>query len=290
MNLRPSHMSTTMHQQGRALRALARSILGGTDGAEDVVQEAYCAALDRAREGGVDSGWLATVVRNLARRRVRDHTRQRVHETAAAHRDTAPATDDVAASVQMHRDLADAVLALAEPYRTVLVLRFWHDQPPRAISKRLAVPIATVKTQLQRGLAMLRLRLDRRYGDRRAWLFALVQIARPGSFATLSTASSVTALALTLTMNNKLILVAAVVLLCAPLTIWALVDSTQPSPLPVEGTQVATGTTGSRAQRLPVESEPISTGAGAAESRVRLDWMATGMCLRGSTPLPDCLL
>jgi DNA-directed RNA polymerase specialized sigma24 family protein len=41
-----------MHAQGEALRRLARAILRDTDGADDVVQEAYVLALARSPRGG----------------------------------------------------------------------------------------------------------------------------------------------------------------------------------------------------------------------------------------------
>ncbi len=264
-----------MQEQGRALRALARSILGSVEGADDVVQSAYAAALHRPPHGGTTPGWLATVARNLARRMVRDRDRQRRHETLAARSGSHPATDDVVADAEMHRDLANAVLALAEPYRTVVVMRYWHDLPPRTISGQLGVPLATVKTRLQRGLSLLRARLDGCYGDRRAWLIALVPIARPQSLATLSsgTAASITLVAFA--MNVKHILAAAsAILLFSSLGYWVLTEpKNHAAPAPTnDGPTMSTADAhGGRPDTGPAASaaeEPRSSRAATTRGEV----------------------
>jgi hypothetical protein len=70
------------------------------------------------------------------------------------------------------------VLALEEPYRETVLLRYFENLPPRAIARRLAVPVETVRTRLKRALETLRARLDRDYGARGAWSLALVPFAR----------------------------------------------------------------------------------------------------------------
>ena len=49
-----------------------------------------------------------------------------------------------------------------------------------SIAARLDVPGATVRSQLKRGLAMLRERLDEDYGNRRVWMVALSPFAAAG--------------------------------------------------------------------------------------------------------------
>jgi len=74
------------------------------------------------------------------------------------------------------------VFALDEPFRTVVLLRFFDDLAPRAIARQLGVPLATVHSRLQRGLARLRERLDRRPGcERRAWVAMLLSFLSPPS-------------------------------------------------------------------------------------------------------------
>ncbi|MEM1453210.1 MAG: sigma factor-like helix-turn-helix DNA-binding protein, partial [Planctomycetota bacterium] len=71
-------------------------------------------------------------------------------------------------------------LDLDEPYRTVVLLRFFEELPPRAIAKRTGRPVETVRKQTQRGLERLREALQARYGDRGAWAVALLPLAGPG--------------------------------------------------------------------------------------------------------------
>lgn len=80
--------------------------------------------------------------------------------------------------------MANAVLALAEPYRTTVLLRFWEGLSPAAIAKQQGVPTETVRTRLKRGLMQLRARLDDEHGgDRKAWLLPLTGIAYPSTLA-----------------------------------------------------------------------------------------------------------
>src|SRR5262245_21501862 len=253
--------------QGRALRALARSILRGTDGADDVVQEAFATELATRAPAQNRAGWLTRVVQNLARRRLRELARRRHRHASLPPPATAPAADDVLAQVEVHRLVADAVLQLGEPYRRALVLRFWHDLPPRAIARRLGMPVATVKTHLQRGLAELRQRLDRRTGDRRTWLAALVPIAHPelaaGAVAA-SPAGLLTTAAL-LVMNSKLVVFALAAGLCVVALLW---QPWSPPRLPAVDQAAAGridpahGDVGdARSGALPADTAPASAAA-----------------------------
>ena len=70
-----------------------------------------------------------------------------------------------------------AVSDLREPYRSVIRLRFYDDIGPKAIAQQLGVPLSTVKTQLSRGLGMLRSSLDQSCnGDREEWSVCLTGI------------------------------------------------------------------------------------------------------------------
>src|SRR5678815_4735815 len=68
--------------EGRALRALAQSLLGA-DG-EDALQEGYAAALSRPDAARRLGPWLAGTVRRLAARWRRDDAHRRTRELAAA--------------------------------------------------------------------------------------------------------------------------------------------------------------------------------------------------------------
>ena len=61
-------------------------------------------------------------------------------------------------------DIRQAVAALPEPYREVVVLRFFSDLSLEEIARQTARPLGTVKTHLHRGLIRLRAAVDQR-GD-----------------------------------------------------------------------------------------------------------------------------
>jgi RNA polymerase sigma-70 factor (ECF subfamily) len=154
-----------------ALRRLARDLVGRCD-AEDLVQDTAVRALRSPPPAphGLFS-WLATVMRNLAanRRRGEHHRRQREAEVVGA--GEAPPADAEPAHRDTVRAVADALWALPEPYQGTLVLRYFEELRPAKIAQRTRVPVATVKSRLQRGLELLRVALERR--DGRAWRAAI---------------------------------------------------------------------------------------------------------------------
>ncbi|MEM7311024.1 MAG: sigma-70 family RNA polymerase sigma factor [Planctomycetota bacterium] len=153
-----------------ALRALARTLVADEARADDVVQDAWLAALRRPpAERGNLGGWLAAVARNAARQMGRAEDRRRRREILAALPERLPATAEVAERAAVHRELVGAVLALNEPYRSTLLLRYFEGLPPRVIAERLREKVATVQARLLRGRQRLREELDRRYGDRASW-------------------------------------------------------------------------------------------------------------------------
>jgi RNA polymerase sigma-70 factor (ECF subfamily) len=60
--------------------------------------------------------------------------------------------------------LRDLVAALPENARVVMILRYQEDLDPMDIARALDMPIATVKSHLQRSLALLRDKLSRKKG------------------------------------------------------------------------------------------------------------------------------
>jgi RNA polymerase sigma factor (sigma-70 family) len=168
----------------RALRALARTLVADEGAADDLVQDAWLAALRRppADRRNV-RGWLGAVARNAARQVGRAEARRRRREIVAALPERLPAADEVAERAAVHRELVDLVLALEEPSRSALLLRYFEDLPPRAIAAQLDVKVETVHARLLRGRQRLREELDRRYGKRASWRgFFVLALGGPGAF------------------------------------------------------------------------------------------------------------
>lgn len=166
------------------IRGLAAQLASDPGTADDLVQKTWLAALQRppgsARDPRSLRRWLAAVLRNFAHQERRGAGRRDAHEARAAVLPVQPSTLDVVARASVQREVVQAVLALEEPYRTTILLRFFDGLPPRAIAKEMRVPVDTVRTRVARGVARLREILDEsRGGDRSAWLAALVPFLRP---------------------------------------------------------------------------------------------------------------
>ena len=145
------------------LRRLAGTLVLDAARADDVTQQTLLEALQRAPARVEHSrAWLATVARNFARAIGRGERRREGIERAAARPESVPASDEVVARTAQHHQVVGAVLALAEPYRTTVLLRFFENLKPGAIAKRTEVPVETVRTRLKRGLELLRAELVER--------------------------------------------------------------------------------------------------------------------------------
>jgi RNA polymerase sigma-70 factor (ECF subfamily) len=156
------------------LRALARSLVSDGADADDVVQQTFVAAIEHPPRPDAPPGpWLTRVARNFSFRLLRARRRRVLHEAAAAPLASPASPDEAVARTEMLREIVDAVLALEPIYRDVVIARFFDGLAWPAAATRLGVPVETARTRLKRALAMLRDRLDRKYGDRRAWAVLL---------------------------------------------------------------------------------------------------------------------
>lgn len=173
-----------LERQSAWMRRLVRHLVQDADAAEDVVQNTRLAAWQREQSGDpVELGWLARVALNFARRQRRDEARRREHERAGAVSKVLPPTQDLAARLDAQRVLADELNAVPEPYRSTLVRRYFDEWSAARIAREAGCPASTVRTRIERGLELLRERLDRRHDrrhdGRRTWLSALAPLALP---------------------------------------------------------------------------------------------------------------
>ncbi|MHC4861059.1 MAG: sigma-70 family RNA polymerase sigma factor, partial [Planctomycetota bacterium] len=161
------------------VRELARSLTFGEEDPEDVVQQTWLRAIEHPPAAGPGvKGWLATVLRNVLRQTRRHRGRRVAREALAAKPPAIPTPEEIREREATRREVVEAVLALDEPYRTAVILRYYEDLPPRKIAERLGDPVETVKTRLVRARRMLRGRLDDRHGgDGKRWGFAVALLA-----------------------------------------------------------------------------------------------------------------
>ncbi len=172
----PHDLDAELHRHAGALRSLARDLLRDRHAAEDIAQDTLHAALAHQElRPGPMGGWLQRTLTNFAWQWRRGEGRRRTRESRLPSPDPAPAPPDTLGRRETLQAVTTAVLGLDEPYQTVVFLRYFEDLPPRAIAKRTATNLATVKSRLQRGLVMLRVRLDRTCGgDPQKWRGALL--------------------------------------------------------------------------------------------------------------------
>lgn len=158
------------------LGALARRLVRDADEAEDVAQETLRRALESPPEDpGALRSFLASIARHFAYDGARRRRRREARERAAAKAEPLPATWELLARLDRQRDVLDAVRELEEPFREAILLRYYEELKPRAIAKRLGIPVATVKSRLRRGQERLRAKLAARYGEAE-WRAALAPL------------------------------------------------------------------------------------------------------------------
>ena len=245
------------------VRRLARALVRDAHLAEDLAQETLRVTLEqpagRVGGGAALRAWLGRVARRLALDRFRAESSRAARERqVASHEPSGEAAIDVVARSQQQRRVVDAVHELAEPYRATILLRFLDELPTREIARRMDVSDDVVRKRLERGLAQLRERLDREFGQGTGSWAALL-LAWPGVVA--------------VTMKTKVALSAAL-LIAAAVTWKTLVDAPRGAP---EGAP-------------PVAASPAPEGASAAAAAATSATSATpdgeGAAQRRPEPAP----
>lgn len=158
-------------------RSLARRLVGDAELAEDVLQDAWVAALQRPPEGARMREWFAAVVRNLALRRRRREAARGDVERRAARPEPVTGGEEALERLQLQDRLTGLVLGLDEPLRTAVVLRHVEGLSARQIAACQGCTAEAARQRVARGLARLRAKLDEQEGgDRRAWCCAFAAL------------------------------------------------------------------------------------------------------------------
>jgi RNA polymerase sigma-70 factor (ECF subfamily) len=178
-------------RHGKWLAQLARALVARDDEIDDVVQQTYANALAQPPRHRTNlRAWLGAVARNVVRSRTRSDASRTARELALPPPPAPETPDEALARAELRRRVVEAVLALAEPYRSAVILRFFEEQPVAAVARMTGAPEDTVRTRVRRGVALLRESLEASVGDRsdgggaatRALLFArLAQLAGHGA-------------------------------------------------------------------------------------------------------------
>ena len=155
---------TLMRRYNRRLFRIARSILRDADAAEEAVRAAHFKAysdLDRYEPAGKFGTWLARLTFNEAVAMRRHGVTPTADGTDPAKAQVTPPTpEDEATAVR--RVLEDAIDALPEVFRTVLVLRVIEALSGVEVALCLGLNETTVRTRLYRAQQRLQLEVARR--------------------------------------------------------------------------------------------------------------------------------
>ena len=138
---------------------LALSITHDRSSAEEAAQEAfvkawrYAASYDPRR--GPVAAWILTIARNAALDQARARSR-RLDQPALDAGDDIVGVDGIDCPYEELAALADAVRALPEEQRAVLMATVYRGHTTREISDVWELPLGTVKTRLRLALSKLR--------------------------------------------------------------------------------------------------------------------------------------
>lgn len=162
-DLRDAFVRALYEEHAPALTRQVERILGGPEGAEDVVQETMLRAWSRADRLAADDRplrpWLVAVARNLAIDRLRGAAARPA--LGDEHLARLPAPDELERALESW-EIADAIAALPAPHRAVLVETHYRGRSVAQAAAALGIPEGTVKSRAHNALRMLRMILGER--------------------------------------------------------------------------------------------------------------------------------
>ncbi len=152
------------------VQSLARDLVRDSQSADDCAQDTWLQVLGNPVVG-IESarGWLRRVLLRQAFRRGEESHRRRKREEQSVSPATSPSAVEVAGRDETRRVVVEELLALPEPYRAIILLRYFEGLTLREIAQRQAIPLETVRTRHRRGLAKLRETLTRRLRGHGTW-------------------------------------------------------------------------------------------------------------------------
>lgn len=133
--------------------------------AEELAQEVFL-QLHQHLAGFQSMAHLTFWLRRVTSHRCIDATRRRKLRPQVSLEDVPePATMPAFGDPLLSRTLRRLVASLPETPRMVVILRYQEDLDPSDIAAALDMPVRTVKSHLQRSLALLREKLQRAVGE-----------------------------------------------------------------------------------------------------------------------------
>ena len=140
-----------VQKYGRAAYAVAYSVTGRHEEAEDAAQESFLVALQRLEECRSPerfAGWLMTIVRNRSRNLVRRESLRETDPVPLSASTRVPTPDRDAERSELQAVLRDALDKLPEVQREIVLLHDLEGWKHREIADRLGIPSGTVRSHL----------------------------------------------------------------------------------------------------------------------------------------------
>lgn len=206
--------------------ALAKSLIHDPDRVDEVVQRAWFAALEQKERIQKPRPWLRAVIQNSIRQIARSERRRAQREERAASPEAMPSTCELVEHTELQVRVSKAVLALAEPNRSTLLLHYFEGFSFKQIAEQQGIPEGTVRSRHARALEQLREGFDREWGERRAWALAFLPLALPKTEIAASVAGvSTIAWIGGAIVSSKLKAALVVLLLGSGVTVWSWIPS-----------------------------------------------------------------
>jgi RNA polymerase sigma-70 factor (ECF subfamily) len=146
----------------RAAYAVAYSVTGRHEDAEDGAQEAFLVALERledCRNPERFAGWLMTIVRNRSRNLVRREVLRETDPVPLAASSKTPTPERSTELAELNDRLRQALGGLPEIQKEIVLLHDMEGWKHREIAERLGVPSGTVRSHLHFARKALRVAL-----------------------------------------------------------------------------------------------------------------------------------
>jgi RNA polymerase sigma-70 factor, ECF subfamily len=135
----------------RPAYAVALSVTGRHEDAQDAAQESFLVALDRLEECRSPEkfgGWLMTIVRNRSKNLVRRESLREMDEVPPGARSRIPTPERATETSELRSLLREALLDLPEVQREIVLLHDLEGWKHREIAERLDLPCGTVRSHL----------------------------------------------------------------------------------------------------------------------------------------------
>jgi RNA polymerase sigma-70 factor (ECF subfamily) len=147
----PDAFGALVERYMRSAYAVALSVTGRHEDAQDAAQESFLVALqrlDECRSPERFAGWLMTIVRNRARNLVRREVLRDTDSVPESAQSRSPTPERDLETLELRRSLQEALAGLTEVQRQIVLLHDLEGWKHREIADRLELPSGTVRSHL----------------------------------------------------------------------------------------------------------------------------------------------